>query len=466
MLFAMNFRGARILFCIFAMSWIAPACTDQASPTSDKLNLILILVDTLRTDHLGYQGYSRETSPHLDRLADESVAFFQHTGHASRTGPSVATLFTGLHPRSHGVVNPLTHWGAKGTLQATQTTLAELLSEHGYQCTGFVANSNISTRFGFGQGFENYNFLRWKNASVINEAVQGWLNERASSPAAEPPLCLYLHYVDPHSPYEAPKEISKRFTNHDYSGPITGNHKQLDRIVSGKLKIDDEDIEHLNALYDAEIRYFDERIGELIADLRRRGLLDRSLLVFVSDHGEEFLDHGSMLHGYTLYQEQLRIPLLIRHPDIQARRIDTLSRQIDVLPTILELLDIPRPNFLQGESLVPEMRGEAQEPVERPVLAHASLKAIKTVKLRSYAAGDWKIIETIVPKIGVALYNLKEDPGEKRDLAEEKPQVLKTMRAALHRFESSLPEGQGGVVKLTDEEIEELQALGYLPQEH
>ena len=143
-----------------------------------------------------------------------------------------------------------------------------------------------------------------------------------------------------------------------------------------------------------------------------------------------------MLHGYTLYQEQVRIPLLIRHPDFQTRRIETLSRQIDILPTILELLDIPRSNFLQGESLVPEMRGEAQETVVRPVFAQASLKAIKTVKLRSYTEGDWKIIETIVPKIGVALYNLEEDPGEERNLAEEKPEVLKSMRAALHRFQT------------------------------
>jgi arylsulfatase A-like enzyme len=460
----MIFQFERSSFCALLAGWLFSSCSEETTPSADRLNVIVILVDTLRADRLGYQGYQPETSPHLDRLAGESVAFLQHTGHASRTGPSVASLFTGLHSRSHGVVNPLNHWGAKGTLHDTQTTLAELLSESGYRCTGFVANPNASARFGFDQGFETFILLRWQKASVINHVVQDWLDKRADSLDAGAPFCLYLHYVDPHSHYEAPEKIAKRFTNPDYSGPITGNHRQLDRIISGELEVDDADIEHLNALYDAEIRNFDGHMEELLADLRRREFLDRSLLVFVADHGEELMDHDSVLHGYTLYQEQLRIPLLIRHPEFPARRVETLSRQIDILPTILELLDIPRPNFLQGESLAPEMRGESARKKRRPVYAHTSLKAVKTVQLHAYADGDWKIIETLVPDRRRALYNLKEDPDEGRNLAEEEPEMLETMTEALHRFEASLPVGQGGIVQLTSEEIKELRALGYLPE--
>ena len=141
---------------------------------------------------------------------------------------------------------------------------------------------------------------------------------------------------------------------------INGAHSQLDEVVAGRLEPDDADLAQLQALYDAEIRYLDSQIGALLIELEVKAVLDESVIVFVSDHGEELFDHDSVLHGYTLYEEQLRIPLMIRHPKFPARRVSRLSRQVDVLPTLLELLGFPIPEFVQGESLVAAMRGEQE----------------------------------------------------------------------------------------------------------
>lgn len=448
--------------CVLLTAIGIVACgPDEDAGPARPANVVVILVDTLRADHLGYHGYDRPTSPRIDALAAESVSFMQHSVHASRTGPSVASLITGLHPRSHGVVNPLTHFDAKGMLNDSQTTLAEILSDAGYQCAGFVANTNISEKLGFSQGFDHYELLRWKSADVLNAALFAWLDKRAESAKSDEPLCLYLHYVDPHSPYEAPADVAKVFTDPGYRGKVKGGHRQLDRVVAGKLHFDDADLHQLKALYDAEIRFFDTQLGVLLDDLEARGLLDGALVVFVSDHGEEMLDHDSLLHGYTLYEEQLRVPLLIRHPNLAPARIESPSRQIDILPTLLDLLEIPRHPDIQGESLMAEVAGLA---VNRPVFAEASLRAMKTVQLESFSEGGWKLIGTTVPEPGEQLFHLAEDPKEQNDLREARPEVAARVRAAMREFRDALPIGKSIPVELTPAEVDELRALGYLPE--
>ncbi len=419
-------------------------------------NLVILLVDTLRADHLGYAGYTRPASPRVDALAAESFVFLAHHANASRTGPSVATLFTGLHPRSHGVLNPLTSWDAKGTLDASQRTLAELLREHGYRSYGFTGNLNASPRFGFDQGFEEYRYVESESASDLNalalEAVAG----------ASEPFFLYLHYMEPHSSYAPPEPYRALWADPDYAGPLTGDHAQLDEIVAGKLAVEAADVERLRTLYDQEIRHLDDRLAELLAGLEAAGHADDTVLVFVSDHGEEFLEHGSALHGYTLYDEQLRVPLLIRDPRRGAgRRIETPTRQVDVLPTLLELLGIDPAPGLQGRSLVPLFDAEPDAPPP-PLFAEASLRAVRTVKLRSLTWDGWKLIENRLPRPSVELYHLETDPGEQRDLSSAEPERARAMRDQLRAFAESLPEGQPGRVTLSAEEAERLRELGYL----
>jgi arylsulfatase A-like enzyme len=188
----------------------------------------------------------------------------------------------------------------------------------------------------------------------------------------------------------------------------------------------------------------------------------RSVTKVLSDHGEEFLEHGSALHGYTLYDEQLRVPLLIRDPRRPAaRRIEFVTRQVDVLPTLLELLGIESEPGLQGRSLVPLFEGAPTEPAP-PVFAEASLRAVKTVRLRSISWDGWKLIENRLPRPSLELYHLENDPAEQENLAAAEPERAEAMRAQLRAFAESLPEGKAGRVQLSAEEAARLRELGYL----
>ena len=443
-------RAACPLLLLLLLATCAPA---------QPQNLIVVLVDTLRADHLGFHGYERETSPRIDELARRSVVFENHHSHASRTGPSVATLFTGLHPRSHGVVNPLTHWDAKGTLADEQTTLAEILTRRGYRCRGLVANINVSPHFGFGQGFEAYDYVRSESARDVNRHAFAFLEDAKRK---RTPFFLYLHYMEPHSPYDTPGPYAESYVDRSYSGPVTGGHEQLDEIVAGKLTLDEADVDQLEALYDREIRFFDDRFGELLSHLEEQSLHDDTLLLFVSDHGEEFLEHDSVLHGYTLYEEQLHVPCFVFDPRSKsAGRVEAATRHVDLLPTLLERLGVDYDGAVQGRSLVGLMDG-GDEGSAGPLLAEASLRAVHTIAMRSLTTDGWKLIETTLPRPRVELYRLRDDPEEQRDLVYEQPDVAAQMLEHLRARVQSLPVGRGGVVTLTKQEKARLRALGYL----
>lgn len=425
---------------------------ERPAEKDGRPSLIFVLVDTLRADHVGYHGYGRKTSPVLDAFAARSVAFMSHHSHSSRTGPSVASIFTGLHPKSHGVLNPLDKWNAKGTLAESQTTIAEILAKAGYATLAIVTNVNLSPRFGFAQGFSVYDFLPRKA-----EVDPGRHEIRR-------PFFLYLHYMQPHSPYNAPKHLRKLWVDPRYKGPITGDHGQLDKILDGRLKVNAADRRHLEALYDQEIRHFDEDFDKLLGRLKAQSLLENTIIVVVADHGEEFFDHGGLLHGYTLYQEQLHVPLVIHDPRLQGgRRVKALTRNVDLLPTLLELLGVKHDGG-QGRSLVPLLRGERSEwDEDPPVLAETQLKAVKTVKLRSLMAGGYKLVDNLIPTPPrQELYNLAVDPAEKKDLIEQQPEQAKKMREAMAELLGKLPAAASTTVQLTDTEREQLRALGYI----
>jgi arylsulfatase A-like enzyme len=450
--------GLCLIFCAAVLSLWRDRSPPEGPPAADpsQPNLVLALVDTTRADHLGYHGYARDTSPRIDAMARESIVFLRHYSHSSRTGPALASLFTGLHPRSHGVVNPLVAWDAKGTLGAAQQTLAELLRAHGYRTLGLVANFNVSARFGFDQGFEVFELHDQARAGELNARVDAL--ELDSQPQ---PFFLYLHYMDPHSPYGAPPPWRGHFSDPDYRGPLTGEHEQLDEIVAGRGPVGPDAANRLRDLYDEEIHYFDAKLGELVDRLRNIDHARPTVFVFVADHGEELLDHGSVLHGYTLYAEQLHVPLLIHDPRIGTpRRVERVSRHVDVLPTLLELLGIDPPPGLQGNSLAPWMR-DGQALPEIPVYAAMSLRAVKTVQGASLQIGEWKLIESRLPQRSRELYHVASDPGERRDRSVERPDLVAHMGEALHRFEAALPVAEGGVVRLDEAERERLRALGY-----
>ncbi len=434
-------------------------------PPEKPYNLVVILVDTMRADHLGFMDYVRPTSPQLDRLAAESVVFEHHMSNASRTGPSVATLFTGLNPPSNGVINPLTLFDAKGTLSEDRTTLAEILHDRGYFCVGFTANLNVSERFGFGQGFDIYEWIRPTGdgsglggpASAVNAAALTWMKD------ATTPFFLYLHYLDPHSPYDAPPPHDRLFVDPGYKGPFNGSHRQLDEVLAGTMTADDADVRHLVSLYDQEIAHADALIGELLDSMREADMLEHTVVVLVSDHGEEFFDHGSVLHGYTLYREQLHIPLVIRDPRRPGPiRVESMTRQVDVLPTLLDLLGTTYDGRIEGRSLVGLMSGGKVEEATPPLYAMASLKAVETVQRQAILSDRWKLIESTLPESKYELYDTLIDPGEEHDLSAEDPPLFEAMKEALSRMRESFADAPTDTVSLTDEERERLRSVGYI----
>lgn len=445
------------LLALAALALLGPSC-GRIGTAEGPPNLIIILVDTLRADHLHYSGYARGTSPNIDALAAQSIVFENHYSTASRTGPAVASIITGLHPRSHGVINPLIHWDAKGVLGDEQTTLAELLEGEGYHCYGFITNPNVTDRFGFAQGFEHYQPIGSGSVKDVNNAALAILQQRP-----ERPFFLYLHYMEPHSPYTAPIAYERLFVDSGYRGPITGEHAQLDEIVAGKLSIGASDVAELRGLYDQEIKFFDDEIGRFIQDLKDRGLYENTMIVFVADHGEEFLEHGSVLHGYTLYEDQLRVPLFIHDPrEVKPRRVAAVTRHVDLLPTLLDMMDVDYLGDLQGQSLTPLMRGTPTEDWEVPVYADASLMAVKTVRKRSLMIEGWKIIETEIPSPAVELYHIAEDPGERHELSAARPEKLTLLLEQMRRLEEQMPLARSRTVKLREQEIEALRSLGYV----
>jgi len=421
-------------------------------------NLIIVLVDTLRADHLGYHGYARETSPRIDAFAARSHRFRRHFSTSSRTEAAVASIFTGLFPRSHGVLNPLTRIDAKGILEDDQTTLAEILAGHGYACYGYVANFNVTERFGFAQGFADYRFCETANAPELRGHAEAVL-----AADRQQPFFLFLHYMEPHSGYTAPEAYRSLWTDPAYRGRVDGSHGQLNELVLGQRRFDAADLAQVVAYYDQEIRYVDDEFGLLLDALARHGLRDETIVVFVADHGEEFLDHGSALHGYTLYEEQLHVPLVIHDPRRRDQRvIEATTRHVDLLPTLLDLLGLPPVAACQGQSLVPLLGGSPTAPPPVEVLAEVSLRAAKTVRLQSLAIGDWKVIKSFLPTETVALYNLADDAAEQHDLATREPQVAARMAARLDEMLAALPAAAGRTTPLTDDDIRRLRSLGYV----
>ncbi len=292
-------------------------------------NLILVSIDTLRADHLGSYGYGRETSPNLDRLARRSVVFRQAVAQAPTTLPSHAVLFTSRYWSG----NPLP--GEFPPVPEEWLTLAELLKVRGFATWGFVDGGYMGRRFGFSQGFDSFDDRPLHIAGILHN-VERWLDTHEADR-----FFLLVHCYDVHSPYQPPPPFNVMFDG-DYRGNFVPTAKNLEDIVQRRQTLTPEDLQHVVALYDGGIRYTDEQLGRFFDSLERRGLLGSSLLVVLSDHGEEFLEHGSMLHWQMHFSPNLHVPLIIAAPGLAPRSIEGPIELADFVPTVLELLGLPQ----------------------------------------------------------------------------------------------------------------------------
>jgi arylsulfatase A-like enzyme len=307
-----------------------------------KPNILFLMLDTLRADHLSGYGYERATSPNLDVFASENLKAEFAVSTAPWTPTSVASMFTGLYPSSHGMTPPNGRDLAKSKmtrLAKSHVTLAEILKAHDYKTSAITPNPWIIPEFGYSQGFDDYLFSREKAASKISELGKKAIENLVQN-SPEKPFFLYLHFFDPHHPYSPPAEFRDNF-----SGPLTKSQFSYDAKMQREID-----------LYDGEISYLDSELGKLFEYLKSKNLYEDLFIIVVSDHGEQFKEHGSIRHGNNLFNEEIHVPLIIktgRASDIGRKIKETVST-IDILPTVLHRIGLsPAPN-LPGVSLMNE----------------------------------------------------------------------------------------------------------------
>ena len=424
----------------------------------DKLSVILISIDTLRADHLGCYGYQRNTSPNLDRFSEKAALFRNAITPRPKTTPAMVSVLTGLYPHTHGVrklYKPLKN----GIL-----TLPEILRDKNYKTAAFVGNWILKKELsGLNQGFEVYNDNLVETTSKkgtcertapnINKEVFRWLDENHNEK-----FFLWIHYQDVHGPYVAPKEYQNLFTHPEedlISEVLISVHQRLPRI---KISDGEVDANLYRDAYDAEIRYCDKYVGDLLSKLEDLGLRE-IIIIITADHGESLGEHNYYFeHGKFVYDICSRVPLLIYVPGL--KRSPPITQQVNIMnitPTILDLLGYPIPRQMEGVSLLPLMKGEASLFDEHIFIERRNeIKGVRT--------NNWKYINNIYCD-SEELYYLKEDPGEEKNIIAENRAVAKGLKDVLSQWMNAndgITEEKLEEMRLKEEDKRALRALGYL----
>ncbi|MCP4658644.1 MAG: sulfatase-like hydrolase/transferase [bacterium] len=405
---------------------------------SEPWNVLLVSFDTTRADAIGCYGNEAIATPTLDALAAEGVLFQHAYSAVPITQPSHTTILTGKYPIAHGVRD-----NGLFVLAPEHQTMAELLAAHGYATAAAVGSFPLVAKFGLDQGFELYDdklnsrnedylgrglrqpvrlFFDERRAAWVNDAVIPWLEEHRDEP-----FFLWVHYFDPHQPFEPPPPYDELYANDLYAG---------------------------------EIAYADESLGTLLDHLRRLGVFERTLIVFTADHGEGRGEHGEVTHSYLTYDTTLHVPLIFRLPE-GPRSVTVEPRVVtaDILPTVLELLGLPIPPDLDGRSLAGHLRGSASPPPAHYAETLAPRLANNWGELRVLYDGPWKYIHGPRPE----LYDLESDPGELTDLIASEPETAAELRGRLAAFVAAhAPDDPVAPVAPDPETRRRLMALGYI----
>jgi len=429
---------------VLSSLWIPVSC----SPTDPAPRSVLLLsIDTLRADRLGCYGYDRPTSPFLDGLARQGVVYENVVAQSPWTLPSHTSMLTGLLPHRHGVTS-----GDK-RLARSLPTLQRLLGGQGLT-TGAIINSRfLGDRHGLSTGFEHVELLSEKpqgGPDVFDRALD-WLGSQGAQP-----FFLFLHTYHVHSDY-SPGPVYRQQLVDPYDGEADGSTAQLQAFRRGERSFDARDMEHISQLYDAEVRELDDLLKGFFTELEAMGLLDETLLIVTSDHGEQFLEHGDVLHGRSLFRESLSIPMLLVGPSVPAgRRVDDLVMLVDVLPTITGRFGLASPATCDGIDLAQLW---APNDVHRWALAGADHNNV-VPGMRSMLR-DERFKLMVDDAAGThALYDLQTDPGELSDVSAERSELAEHMLSVLRRLTSELGESEQAAPQ-TAEDLRALQELGY-----
>jgi len=426
---------------------VVAAMVTACSPAKPR-NLLLISIDTLRADRLGCYGYARPTTPTLDALARGGTLFENVIASSPWTVPSHATLFTGRFPHGHGVVSE------HDRLADDIPVFATLLRERGMLTAAVVQTTWLSPAQGFARGFDSFvqvpDFA--EGGVEVNKSAEAWLRAWSGRP-----FFLFLHYYDVHSEYRPRPRYREMFTK-PYDGPVDGSSMQLQDVRGHFLSLSPRDVEQLSDLYDAEIRQLDDALGRLFALLDELGIRKDTLVVVTADHGEEFYEHGDVLHGRTLYREVLDVPWILNGTGVRAgERVAGIASLADVLPTVLGRLGIAAPEGVDGIDLLAEKRPDTSE---RRVIAAADHNNAEPDTLRMIQDLREKLI--LDRTTGQArLYDLERDPGEHEDVSAQHPDRVEALRGELERHLAAARKAPARV-PLTPDEAERLRSLGYL----
>jgi len=454
--------------------WINPIIYRR--PAENKTNVILISIDTLRADHLGCYGYERPTSPEINRLAKDSVLFEKSISTTSWTLPAHVSLLTSLNTSKHKAINYLSKMAPE------QITLADILSNNDLFCAAITGGNYLSFKYGFDKGFEMFHEIRhggelavkFDEAEYIARKSLEWLKHYHDRS-----FFLFIHTYQPHSPYETTSDIGKTFLSKDAKWQGLRIEEMLKESGRTNTRFNEEERQNIIDLYDGEILYTDEfLIRPLIQRLKKLKLYDNTMIIITSDHGEEFKEHGNWLHGMSLYNEVVHIPLIIKFPHSQNKglRIPYICSITDIMPTVIEIIGLDPTLFkLDGKTLLPLLEGSEKR--DRTFYCDLTLKKLIDFSPSMYATNDggMKLIlnkkytpqyieKTTKDFFGekIELYDLQNDFMEKNNLAGniDFEGLCKKLLDQIVLFAAS--EGKASTFEMDEELRENLRSLGYI----
>lgn len=397
--------------------------------TTQIRNVVLISIDTCRADHLSCYGFDRKTTPNIDRVAEQGILFENVFAPVPLTLPAHSSMLTGTIPPHHGVRD-----NTKYRLLDSNLTLAEILKKKGLATAAVVSAAVLSTQVGLSQGFDSYDDefedslvsvgIQQRRAEEVSRAGIEWLQQHQDEP-----FFLFLHYYDPHHDYEPPEPFATRFSDNLYAG---------------------------------EIAYTDHWIGQVIDHLKTLDLYDSTLLIITADHGEMLGEHGEPAHGYFIYQNAIRVPLIFKLPaEDQSQRLDQLAGVVDLTPTICSLLGVDTPDGIQGTDLSRFFYAEKGGESNRHLYCESLTPTQYNVNsLMGFVSPHWKFIQTTNPE----LYHLIDDPREAKNLAVEQPARVTQMQQRLGDLLDSLPDrdDESRFRALDQDTHKQIEALGYV----
>lgn len=419
-------------------------------------NVLLVSFDALQEAHVGHLGYSRNTTPTIDKIAKDSFSFKNSISQSSWTVPATMTWFTSAYPSEHKCINKYSTYTEQekvltnlSKLSPNIITLAQVLKKRGYATAGFTGDAGVCGHFGFGQGFDVYvDGPRFSGMEQSAPNAESWLKKNYKKK-----FFLFLHGYDTHGQYDPPGGFTRRFVDFDYKGPLSGGKQEQEKLREegldkGSISLTEDDVRFWRALYDEKINDADARFAKFLEEFERLGLMDKTIIILLSDHGTEFYEHKRFDHGFSLYDELIHTLFVLRLPKVkEGRIIDDQVRGLDVMPTLLDLLGIKPSKKLslqmRGVSLIPLLNG-----------AHLQLDAFSetdyrfcTSKRAIRTSDGWKFIYTMETG-NKELYNINTDSAELNNRIDKEQRIAYELEQKLFGWLKSMGQDENYFKKM------------------